>query len=87
MHGFEQIFFPAENLSSLKYTKYFSVLKIHLQEKILSSKLQSTSKVKILLQDEEENHGKADACRGFLMKYCGKRYALKHINPYVSPPL
>jgi hypothetical protein len=44
------------------------------------------SKARVLLQHKEKNHGKADACRGFLMQHCGKRADLERINPYGSPP-
>ena len=39
-------------------------------------------------RDKDDNVvGKADACRGILMQYCGKRSILERINPYVPPPL
>ena len=36
-------------------------------------------------QDKVKSHGKADACRGFLMHYCGKISDLERINSYVRP--
>ena len=59
---------------------------MHLRRKIFPSKLRSTPKREIFLQDKIKNHGKADACRGFLMQYCGKRSVWERINPYVRPP-
>ena len=41
----------------------------------------------MILQDKIKSRGKADACRGFLTKYCGIRSGLERINPYGSPPL
>jgi len=73
-------------LPILKYTKYFCNFQILLRENIFYSKLRSTSKREIFLQDKRKSHGKADACHGFLTQYCGKRSVLKRINPYVSPP-
>ena len=40
----------------------------------------------MILQDKIKSRGKADACRGFLTKYCGIRSGLERINPYGSPP-
>ena len=71
----------------MKYTQYFVVLWISLREIISLSKLQSTPKREIFLQDKIKSHGKADACRGFLMQYCRKRSDLERINPYVRPPV
>jgi len=44
-------------------------------------------KARGFLQVKEEIHGKADACRGFLMPNCRKISALERINPCVGPPL
>ena len=87
LHGFERIFFPTATISALKYIQYFGGLRLHLRRKIFPSKLRSTPKREIFLQDKIKNHGKADACRGFLMQYCGKRSVWERINPYVRPPL
>jgi hypothetical protein len=65
----------------LKYTKYFFTRRSSLQEKTFGSKLQSTPKRKIFLQDKEKCHGKADACHGILTLYCGKRCSLERIAP------
>jgi hypothetical protein len=68
----------------------FIVLEIHpvflrpqnfLQTKIFYSKLQSTPKREIFLQDKIKSHGKAGACRDFLKQYCGKRSGLERTNP------
>ena len=87
LHGFEQIFFPAENPSFLKYIQYFCDLWIFLQEKIFHSKLRSTPKREIFLQDKIKSHGKAGAYRGFLTQYCRNRSVLERITPCVRPPL
>ena len=86
LHGFERIFFPAENPSFLKYIQYFCVLWIFLQEKIFHSKLRSTPKREIFLQDKIKSHGKANAYRGFLTQYCRNRSVLERITPCVRPP-
>jgi hypothetical protein len=65
----------------LKYIQYSFGLKSFLQTKIFYSKLQSTPKREIFLQDKIKSHGKADACRDFLMQYCGKRSDLERTNP------
>jgi hypothetical protein len=65
----------------LKYIQYSFGLKSFLQTKIFHSKLQSTPKREIFLQDKIKSHGKADACRDFLMQYCGKRSGLERTNP------
>jgi hypothetical protein len=52
-----------------------------LQTKIFHSKLRSTPKREVFLQDKIKDHGKAVACRGFLMQYCGKRSGLERTNP------
>ncbi|MBR7149631.1 MAG: hypothetical protein IKD01_01250, partial [Oscillospiraceae bacterium] len=43
-------------------------------------------KEKFLMQDKKKSHGKADACRGFLAKYCAKRVFLKQFRSYGTPP-
>jgi len=43
-------------------------------------------KEKVLVQDEKKSHGKADACRGFLTKYCAKSAFLKQFLSYGTPP-
>jgi len=39
------------------------------------------------MQDKKKSHGKADACRGFLTKYCAKRAFLKQFLSYGTSPL
>jgi len=39
------------------------------------------------MQEEKKSHGKADACRGFLTKYCAKRGFLKQFLSYGTSPL
>jgi len=39
------------------------------------------------MQDEKKRHGKADACRVFLTKYCAKRAFLKQFLSYGTSPL
>ncbi|MBQ6863702.1 MAG: hypothetical protein IJO14_05640, partial [Clostridia bacterium] len=46
-----------------------------------------TPKGEIFSKDNAKNHGKADACHGFLKQYFGKISVLERINPYVRPPL
>ena len=69
----------------MQYAEYSLGLKNFLQTKIFYSKLQSTPKGDIFPQDKVKNHGKADACRGFLMQYCGKRYTLERTNTLSEP--
>jgi hypothetical protein len=65
----------------LKYIQYSFGLKSFLQTKIFYSKLQSTPKREIFLQDKIKSHGKAGACRDFLKQYCEKRSDLERTNP------
>ncbi len=39
------------------------------------------------MQDKKKSHGKADACRGSLTKYCAKRAFLKQFLSYGTTPL
>ncbi|MBQ6863841.1 MAG: hypothetical protein IJO14_06355, partial [Clostridia bacterium] len=45
-----------------------------------------TPKGEIFSKDNAKNHGKADACHGFLKQYFGKISVLERINPYMRPP-
>ena len=85
LHGFDPIFLPTEKAIVLEI-HHISSSSEFLVNKNLRFKTAKHSK-KIFLQDKEKIHGKADACRGFFVRYCRKRYGLERINPYVRPPL
>ena len=58
---------PQPQASSLKYIQYFCGLRLWPREKISHPKLHRTPKREIFLQDKTKEHGKADACRAFLL--------------------
>ena len=82
----KESFPPQQPPVSLEYIQYSCGPRCLLWRKIFSSKLRSTPKREIFSEDQAKNHGKADACRGFLMQYYEKRSGLERINPYAYPP-
>ena len=64
---------PQPPPSPLEYIQYSRGHRWLLCRKIFYSKLRSTPKREIFSQDKIKFHGKADACRGILLQYLGKK--------------
>ena len=64
---------PQPPPSPLEYIQYSRGHRWLLWRKIFYSKLRSTPKREIFSQDKIKFHGKADACRGILLQYLGKK--------------
>ena len=80
-------FFPPQRPpSSLKYIQYFFLAGDPCEENSSIQNCEALQSERFFLLDKRKSHGKADAYRGFLLRYWGKRSDLERINPYVGPP-
>ena len=73
LHGFEWIFSSTTAPVSLGIHPVFTRSPVAAVKKNLPFKTAKHSKTRDFLQDKIKFHGKADACRGILLQYLGKK--------------